>query len=194
MAVEESSLNGYSTLCPSGNEYLPHPYPLHRLTNNGNLRGGFMSSLDPEPRSTCFSYGEWWQKRQPLDKSPGPKVDKKATSYWPYGPQVSVITGSEQKTDGYWLDKRWLSNTSPSKGPIRTAGMSSSVLKDSNFRRSSSAADLMASAYEQEVGLRRSYRQQPLFSDRPSSQASTCSASRQYLKPEFQIPRRPSLS
>ncbi|CAE8709506.1 unnamed protein product, partial [Polarella glacialis] len=132
---------------PSGGEYLPHPFPVHRLSNGRG--GGFESTQDQEPRLRFLSYGEWFEYRQPKHQSGKPGTAK-ATSYWPYGPQVSTLTGSESKLDGYWLDKRWVDSQIPHLGQ-------SGASLEPGPRRSSSAAELLGSNQEEKALMARSH-------------------------------------
>eukprot|EP00931_Biecheleriopsis_adriatica_P119251 TRINITY_DN94496_c0_g1_i1.p1 TRINITY_DN94496_c0_g1~~TRINITY_DN94496_c0_g1_i1.p1 ORF type:complete len:218 (+),score=39.42 TRINITY_DN94496_c0_g1_i1:172-825(+) len=110
---------------PSGGIYLPHPYPVKRLGTMGGHNSGFKSMQDPDHlRHTYQSYGAWFEAQQPPPGPLAPKVDRKATSYWPFGPATSHLVGSDDKGHGYWLDGRWVDNQRPHKGTNHSPSMS----------------------------------------------------------------------
>eukprot|EP00440_Ansanella_granifera_P014245 gb/GFBE01015483.1/.p1 GENE.gb/GFBE01015483.1/~~gb/GFBE01015483.1/.p1 ORF type:complete len:222 (+),score=23.76 gb/GFBE01015483.1/:1-666(+) len=135
---------------PSGGEYLPHPFPVKRLTAGvGGLGSGFKSLQDPEPRQAFQSYGAWWEARQQIPGPIPPKCDRRATSYWPFGPAVSTLVGHEDKVRGYWLDQRWVDSQVPHTGQNMSSSLSWS--RDTMPRRSHSASRLLGSTSEMKI-------------------------------------------
>eukprot|EP00930_Biecheleria_cincta_P060474 TRINITY_DN46115_c0_g1_i1.p1 TRINITY_DN46115_c0_g1~~TRINITY_DN46115_c0_g1_i1.p1 ORF type:complete len:230 (-),score=34.47 TRINITY_DN46115_c0_g1_i1:57-746(-) len=155
MDASSPSQMSASLRTPSGGEYLPHPYPLKRIpAGSGGLGHGFkcMQESEPRPMQPFLSYGAWWEARQP---KPGPKPDKvnrRATSYWPFGPGNSQLVGSENKADGFWLDQRWVDHSIPFTGEISPAATWGTNRSASiGVRRATSCAELLGSGFENEV-------------------------------------------
>lgn len=102
--------------------YLPNPQPWVRGPAGGAEFVSLHDHCRPEahpgkpvcPDRSFVSYGQWWQAHQPIDGAPAePKLRTISTSYWPYGQQITVITGSDRCDDMYKLDGRLIHKAAP---------------------------------------------------------------------------------
>eukprot|EP00747_Dinoflagellata_sp_TGD_P165471 gnl/TRDRNA2_/TRDRNA2_186776_c0_seq1.p1 gnl/TRDRNA2_/TRDRNA2_186776_c0~~gnl/TRDRNA2_/TRDRNA2_186776_c0_seq1.p1 ORF type:complete len:290 (+),score=14.10 gnl/TRDRNA2_/TRDRNA2_186776_c0_seq1:33-902(+) len=134
--------------------YLPNPNPVSRCAkpNAGACTrggGGFHSLRrvrrsprarnrtarsppreKPVPPERVFmSYGDWWQAQQPDSPRLNDCADKTAfsTNCWPYGNQLSTVTGTCDKTAAWMLDGKLCRFNIPG-APARPRSSSTSVL------------------------------------------------------------------
>eukprot|EP00746_Dinoflagellata_sp_MGD_P162391 gnl/MRDRNA2_/MRDRNA2_89929_c0_seq1.p1 gnl/MRDRNA2_/MRDRNA2_89929_c0~~gnl/MRDRNA2_/MRDRNA2_89929_c0_seq1.p1 ORF type:complete len:129 (+),score=20.16 gnl/MRDRNA2_/MRDRNA2_89929_c0_seq1:63-449(+) len=125
-----SGPNGHQML-----EYLPHFRRWNRSVETGNAE----FYPDKQPQAACprgfHSYGQWFAAHQPGAAEPTkPKFQSVASSFWPYGQQITVLTGSDREEDNFRLDGRIIDRSNPhmpksrSSPALRSAGASTMLM------------------------------------------------------------------